>query len=46
MRKQTSSKNGRNRRQTFAISAPSASSVQLAGDFTQWNQKPVNLRRI
>ena len=31
--------------QTFAFSAPSAMSVQLVGDFTDWQNKPVNLHK-
>jgi 1,4-alpha-glucan branching enzyme len=42
---QTSNNNRLKRKQTFAISAPGASSVQLAGDFTRWDQKPVNLQK-
>ena len=45
MKKQTSSSNGLIRKQAFAIIAPDASSVQLAGDFTNWEQKPVNLQK-
>ncbi len=29
--------------QVFSITAPTASSVQLVGDFTQWQDHPVNL---
>jgi len=29
----------------FAFTAPTAMSVQLVGDFTQWQQKPVNMRK-
>jgi 1,4-alpha-glucan branching enzyme len=35
--------NGRN--QTFCFTAPEASSVQLVGDFTRWQQRPINLHR-
>jgi 1,4-alpha-glucan branching enzyme len=31
--------------QTFAFSAPGAMSVQLVGDFTDWQNKPVNLHK-
>jgi 1,4-alpha-glucan branching enzyme len=44
MKKQSSS-NGLSRKQAFAISAPDAASVQLAGDFTNWEQKPVKLQK-
>ena len=36
-------RNGRT--QTFSFTAPTARSVQLAGDFTQWQQKPVNMQK-
>jgi 1,4-alpha-glucan branching enzyme len=31
--------------QTFSLFAPDASSVQLAGDFTQWQEHPINLQK-
>jgi 1,4-alpha-glucan branching enzyme len=31
--------------QTFSFSAPGAMSVQLVGDFTHWQQRPINLRK-
>lgn len=31
--------------QVFSFTAPTASSVQLVGDFTHWQQRPINLRR-
>ena len=31
--------------QTFSFSAPEATSVQLVGDFTQWQERPVNLQK-
>jgi len=45
MKKQTSGSNGLNRKQAFAFTAPDETSVQLVGDFTHWNQKPVNLQK-
>jgi 1,4-alpha-glucan branching enzyme len=33
------------RTQTFSFAAPAATSVQLAGDFTHWEQRPINLRK-
>ena len=30
---------------TFSFNAPEALSVQLVGDFTQWQDNPVNLKR-
>ena len=30
---------------SFSFSAPSALSVQLAGDFTQWEECPINLQK-
>lgn len=40
-RKQT--KNTETRLQTFSITAPGASSVMLVGDFTHWQDKPINM---
>lgn len=31
---------------TFSLLAPAAKSVQLAGDFTGWNQAPVVLKKL
>lgn len=31
--------------QTFSFSAPAALSVQLVGDFTHWQQRPINLHK-
>jgi 1,4-alpha-glucan branching enzyme len=31
--------------QTFCFTAPAAMSVQLVGDFTHWQQKPINLQK-
>lgn len=31
------------RTQTFSITAPAARQVQLVGDFTRWQERPVNL---
>jgi len=31
--------------QLFAFTAPTALSVQLVGDFTNWQQKPINLKK-
>ena len=36
---------GNTRKQTFSFSAPGAVSVQLVGDFTQWEECPINLQR-
>jgi 1,4-alpha-glucan branching enzyme len=46
MAKRTSSKIGVNgRKQIFAFSAPGALSVQLVGDFTRWQEGPINLQK-
>lgn len=36
---------GRHSLQTFSITAPAALRVALVGDFTQWQEKPINLIR-
>ena len=33
------------RQQSFAFSAPDATSVQLVGDFTHWQQRPINMQK-
>ncbi len=46
MAKKTNSRNGgRGQKQVFAFSAPDAVSVQLVGDFTQWQERPINLHK-
>jgi len=46
MAKKTYSKDGHSiRQQTFTFSAPDALSVQLVGDFTQWQERPISLRK-
>ena len=46
MAKKTNIKGGANgRTQTFSFRAPDAMSVQLVGDFTQWQESPVNLQK-
>ena len=34
---------GKNRKQTFALAAPDATRVLLAGDFTEWEKHPIAL---
>jgi len=36
---------GNRRTQTFSFCAPDASSVQLVGDFTQWQGSPIKLQK-
>lgn len=36
-------KNADTKPQTFSITAPDALSVMLVGDFTQWQDKPINM---
>jgi len=31
--------------QTFSITAPAAKSVKLAGDFTKWQQQPIEMTK-
>ena len=33
------------RKQTFSFTAPTALSVQLVGDFTNWQKQAINLRK-
>lgn len=33
------------RTQTFSFAAPAAMSVQLVGDFTHWQQEPINMQK-
>lgn len=33
------------KKQVFSFTAPDAMSVQLVGDFTHWQQRPVNLQK-
>jgi 1,4-alpha-glucan branching enzyme len=37
--------NASKRIQLFTLAAPLAARVQLAGDFTQWQDHPINLRK-
>ena len=46
MAKKTNTKGGGNgHAQTFSFRAPDALSVQLVGDFTQWQERPINLQK-
>jgi 1,4-alpha-glucan branching enzyme len=46
MAKKISSRNSsRGQKQAFAFSAPEAMSVQLVGDFTQWQERPINMQK-
>ena len=46
MAKKTNTKSGANgRTQTFSFRAPDAMSVQLVGDFTQWQESPIGLQK-
>jgi 1,4-alpha-glucan branching enzyme len=38
-------RNNNGRHQEFSFAAPTARSVQLVGDFTLWQEHPINLRR-
>jgi 1,4-alpha-glucan branching enzyme len=44
MARKTKTKSGGSA-QTFSLRAPDASSVQLVGDFTQWQERPINLQK-
>lgn len=41
----TRSGTGAGKVQTFSYTAPAATSVQLVGDFTNWQRAPINLRK-
>ncbi len=43
--KNTTTEKARSVTQTFFFAAPSAMSVQLAGDFTQWQQQPISMQK-
>ena len=46
MARKSNTKSGVNgRAQTFSFRAPEAMSVQLVGDFTHWQDQPINLQR-
>ncbi|HEX7619257.1 MAG TPA: glycogen-binding domain-containing protein [Verrucomicrobiae bacterium] len=46
MAKKTNTKGSASgRTQTFSFRAPDALSVQLVGDFTQWQERPINLQK-
>jgi 1,4-alpha-glucan branching enzyme len=36
---------GTKKQQRFSFAAPTAVSVQLVGDFTQWQERPINLKK-
>ena len=44
MAKKTKTKSG-GRAQDFSVSAPEALSVQLVGEFTQWQERPIDLQK-
>ncbi len=38
-------KNDSMKRQTFCMTAPTAMSVQLVGDFTHWQEEPIAMKK-
>ena len=42
--KKTASERGNGKTQVFSFDAPLAKSVQLVGDFTHWQQKPIAMQ--
>ena len=44
-KKINSKSDGIGRKQTFAITAPGAESVQLMGDFTHWQERPITMEK-
>lgn len=43
--KKTTTGSGNGKTQTFTLAAPTATSVQLVGDFTSWQQKPISMQK-
>src|SRR5688572_25725199 len=43
--KHTRTPTANGRMQSFCFAAPTAMSVQLLGDFTHWQQKPINMQK-
>ena len=43
--KMNSKSGGISRKQTFTITAPDALSVQLMGDFTHWQERPISMKK-
>jgi len=41
----TSTERGNGRHQAFVFAAPTATSARLLGDFTHWQQKPINMQK-
>jgi 1,4-alpha-glucan branching enzyme len=38
-------RNQNQKQQNFSFTAPTATSVQLLGDFTHWQERPINMRK-
>lgn len=45
MARKTKNNGMNNKLQTFSFTAPAATSVLLAGDFTHWQERPIPLRK-
>ena len=45
MAKNAKTQTGIKKAQTFSITAPTATSVQLVGDFTRWKDQPINMQK-
>lgn len=45
MLKKMNLKRGNARKQTFSYSAPGAMVVQLVGNFTDWQERPLNMQK-
>jgi 1,4-alpha-glucan branching enzyme len=43
--KNAKSQKGNGRTHTFSFEAPAATRVQLAGDFTNWQQNPISMQK-
>ena len=44
-KKTSQTKTNHTSKRTFTFSDPAAGSVQLLGDFTHWQEEPINLRK-
>lgn len=43
--KHTTTETGKGKTQTFSFADPAATSVQLVGDFTRWQEQPISMQK-